>query len=87
MHTAQPDEGRPSRLFWRRNGPWKRTELTSDTVVHHWPVPHTDFLTQYSDYRVLPEMSHLIVMFDEQHPGGPDQGRGGGQRDGPEHGA
>ncbi len=33
-------------------------------VVHHWPTPHTDFLTQYIDYRVPPEKAHLIAMFD-----------------------
>jgi hypothetical protein len=59
-----PNEATPTRLFWHRNGPWKRTELTSDAVVHHWPTPHTDFLTQYIDYRVPPELTHLITMFD-----------------------
>ena len=33
-------------------------------MVHHWPAPHTDFLTQYLDYRVPPELTHLITMFD-----------------------
>jgi hypothetical protein len=57
---------RPPRpgCFWHHNRPWKRTELTSDAVVHHWPAPHTDFLTQYLDYRVPPEQAHLVAMFD-----------------------
>jgi len=59
-----PNEATPTRLFWYRNRPWKRTELTSDVVVHHWPTPHTDFLTQYIDYRVPPEQVHLVAMFD-----------------------
>jgi hypothetical protein len=59
-----PNEATPTRLFWHNNHPWKRTELTSDAVVHHWPAPHTDFLTQYIDYRVPPEQAHLIAMFD-----------------------
>ena len=59
-----PNEATPTRLFWHHNHPWKRTELTSDAVVHHWPAPHTDFLTQYLDYRVPPELAHLITMFD-----------------------
>jgi len=33
-------------------------------VVHNWPTVHTDFLTQVIDYRVPPEMFHLIAMFD-----------------------
>jgi hypothetical protein len=59
-----PNEATPTRLFWYHNRPWKRTELTSDVVVHHWPTPHTDFLTQYIDYRVPPEQAHLVAMFD-----------------------
>ena len=59
-----PNEATPTKLFWYRNGPWKRTELTSDSVVHNWPTPHSDFLTQVIDYRVPPELFHLIAMFD-----------------------
>jgi hypothetical protein len=59
-----PNEATPTRLFWHRNHPWKRTELTSDVVEHHWPTHHTDFLTQYVDYRVPAELTHLITMFD-----------------------
>src|SRR5215216_2142630 len=59
-----PNEATPTKLFWYGNGPWKRTELTSDVVLHHWPTVHTDFLTQVIDYRVPPEMFHLIAMFD-----------------------
>ena len=59
-----PNEATPTQLFWHRNGPWKRTVLSSDAVVHHWPTVHTDFLSQYIDYRVPPEMTHLIAQFD-----------------------
>ncbi len=59
-----PNEATPTKLFWYQNGPWKRTELTADSVVHNWPAPHTDFLTQVIDYRVPPDMTHLITQFD-----------------------
>jgi hypothetical protein len=59
-----PNEATETRLFWYENGPWKRTELTSDVVVHNWPTTHSDFLTQVIDYRVPPEMFHLIAQFD-----------------------
>src|ERR671932_1897065 len=59
-----PNEATPSKLFWYRNGPWKRTILSSDVVAHNWPTPHSDFLTQVIDYRVPPEMTHLIALFD-----------------------
>jgi hypothetical protein len=38
--------------------------LSRDVVSHNWPAPHSDFLTQAIDYRVPPEMTHLITMFD-----------------------
>ena len=59
-----PNEATPTKLFWYRNGPWKRTVLTSDVVTHNWPAPHSDFLTQVIDYRVPPEMVGLIAQFD-----------------------
>jgi hypothetical protein len=40
------DETAPTKLFWYRNGPWKRTELSRDVVAHNWPTIHSDFLTQ-----------------------------------------
>lgn len=59
-----PNEATPTRLTWHRNGPWKRTEITSDAVVHNWPTVHTDFLTQTIDYRVPPPMISAIAQFD-----------------------
>ncbi|MDP8967352.1 MAG: hypothetical protein M3N04_02000, partial [Actinomycetota bacterium] len=38
-----PNEATPTKLLWYRNGPWKRTLLTSDEVAHNFPMPHTDF--------------------------------------------
>jgi hypothetical protein len=59
-----PNEAMPTKLVWYRNGPWKRTELSSDVVAHNWPTVHVDFLTQVIDYRVPPDMFHLIAQFD-----------------------
>ncbi|MBT2523287.1 hypothetical protein [Arthrobacter sp. ISL-28] len=59
-----PNEATPTRLTWHRNGPWKRTEITSDAVVHNWPTVHTDFLTQTIDYRVPPHVISAIAEFD-----------------------
>jgi hypothetical protein len=59
-----PNEATTTKLFWYNNAPWKRTEISRDIVLHHWPTVHTDFLTQVIDYRVPPEMFHLIAQFD-----------------------
>ena len=59
-----PNEATPTKLFWYRNGPWKRTVVTSDVVTHNFPAPHSDFLTQVIDYRVPPEKLEEIGRFD-----------------------
>jgi hypothetical protein len=61
---GSPNEATPTKLFWYRNDPWKRTVLTSDSVMHNWPTIHSDFLTQVIDYRVPPEMFDAIAQFD-----------------------
>ena len=61
---GMPNEATPTKLFWYRNGPWKRTVLTSEVVVHNWPTIHSDFLTQVIDYRVPPEMFNAVAEFD-----------------------
>ncbi len=59
-----PNEATPTKFFWYRTGPWKRIELTSDAVVHNFPAPHSDFLTQYIDYQVPLGMFDVIAAFD-----------------------
>ncbi len=59
-----PNEATPTKLFWYRNGPWKRTVLTSDVVTHNFPSPHSDYLTQYIDYRVPADQFDALARFD-----------------------
>ncbi|MDP9384381.1 MAG: hypothetical protein M3P50_03940 [Actinomycetota bacterium] len=61
---APPNEATPTKLWWYRNGPWKRTLLTSDEIAHNFPMPHTDFLTQYIDYRVPVDRVDDVTQFD-----------------------
>ncbi len=58
------NEATPTKLFWYRNSPWKRTILSSDIVAHNRPTPHSDFLTQVIDYRVPPDKFDDIARFD-----------------------
>ncbi len=52
LQYGQPNEGTPTKLLWFDRAPWKRIQVTSDQVVHRFPSPHADFLTQYIDYEV-----------------------------------
>lgn len=59
-----PNELTPTRLLWFETGPWSRIELTADEVLHNFPTPHTDFLTQYVRYAIPPAMAGALVEFD-----------------------
>ncbi len=59
-----PNEATPTKLMWYRNGEWKRTVLTSDEVLHKFPSPHADFLTQWIDYKVPVDKFAVIGEYD-----------------------
>jgi hypothetical protein len=61
---GQPDEVAPSMLVWGPRGPWKRTVLHRDEVVHRFPAPHTDLLEQFVDYRVPVEKYSDVARYD-----------------------
>lgn len=59
-----PNEATPTKLFWYHRGPWKRILVTKDVLIHNFPAPHSDYLTQWIDYRVPVEMVDAITRFD-----------------------
>jgi hypothetical protein len=59
-----PNEATPTKLFWYRNGPWKRTVVRHDVVTHSFPALHSDFLTQYIDYPAPVDKADDITCFD-----------------------
>jgi hypothetical protein len=63
-HYGSPNEATPTKLFWYRTGHWARMELTADEVLHHFPTPHTDYLTQYVDYPIRYESAAALLEFD-----------------------
>jgi hypothetical protein len=59
-----PNEATPTKLFWYHRGPWKRILVTSDVLIHNFPAPHSDYLSQWIDYKVPVEMFDAIGRFD-----------------------
>ncbi len=59
-----PNEAIASRLIWYNNGPWKRTIVYRDEVLHNFPAPHTDVIEQFIDYSVPPEKFGELAEFD-----------------------
>ena len=59
-----PNEGTRYRLIWYYNGPWKRTEVTRDEIVHNFPAPHTDYITNWIDYRIPVDLATELTRYD-----------------------
>lgn len=59
-----PNEAMPSQLIWYNNGPWKRTIVYRDEVLHNFPAPHTDVIEQVIDYLVPPDKCSELAQFD-----------------------
>jgi hypothetical protein len=47
-----PNEVTDHMLVWNNNGVWKRTIVFREEVAHDFPMPHTDLLEQFIDFRV-----------------------------------
>ena len=59
-----PNEATPVRLIWYWNGPWKRTEVMRDEIVHNFPAPHTDYITNWINYHVPVERFSELARYD-----------------------
>ena len=64
LQYGQPHEATPTKLLWFDRAPWKRIQVTSDQVVHRFPTPHADFLTQYIDYEVPLDKFEELARYD-----------------------
>lgn len=61
---GQPDEVTPTMLMWHDNGPWKHTIIFREEFKHDFPVPHTDLLQQFIDYKVPLDKYDDMAMYD-----------------------
>lgn len=61
---GQPDVVSDRALVWYNNGPFVKTELMRDEVMHNWPMPHTDFMTQTVKHRVPADKADDLLQFD-----------------------
>lgn len=49
---GEPNGATAEMLVWNNNGPWKKTIVSRDTVLHNFPTPHPDLLEQSINYKV-----------------------------------
>src|SRR6185295_157552 len=51
-------------LGWHGAGKWKQMFLYRQEVEHKFPVPHTDFFEQFTEYKVPDGKFEQLAMFD-----------------------
>ncbi len=61
---GEPNEATPTKMFWYNTGSFTRIILTKDEIIHNFPTPHTDFLTEYIKYKVPADKAAELVEFD-----------------------
>ncbi len=61
---GQPHGVTPDMLVWNNNGPWKRTIVSKDTVLHNFPAPHPDLLEQFINYKVSADKYDDMAAYD-----------------------
>src|SRR6187402_700460 len=52
---GEPDEKTGSMMIWKNKGPWKKSVVFAKEDKHDFPMPHTDVLQQYVEYKVPAE--------------------------------
>src|SRR5690606_3236906 len=61
---GEPDEITASQLVWHNAGPWKRIVATRAFYTHNFPVPPTDSVESFIDYRVPTGKFNALAEFD-----------------------
>lgn len=61
---GEPDEVTERLLIWYNNGPWKKTIVSKEEVPHDFPMPHTDIVEQFIDYKVPADKFDDLAEYD-----------------------
>ena len=51
-------------VIWGKTGPWKRTVVFHTEMPHNFPMPHTDVMQQWVDYKAPSSMYDELAMYD-----------------------
>ena len=61
---GEPSEKTATMMIWNNTGQWKRTVIYAKEFKHDFPMPHTDVMEQWIDYKVPPEKFTDLGMYD-----------------------
>ncbi len=61
---GEPTAKTADMMMWKNTGQWKKTVVYAKEFKHDFPMPHTDVMQQWIDYKVPQEKFNELAMFD-----------------------
>ncbi|MDQ3140615.1 MAG: hypothetical protein M3Q56_00030 [Bacteroidota bacterium] len=61
---GEPEAKTADMMMWKNTGQWKKTVVYAKEFKHDFPMPHTDVMEQWIDYKVPQEKFNELAMFD-----------------------
>jgi hypothetical protein len=61
---GEPAEKTNTMMVWNNTGQWKKTIVYAKEFKHDFPMPHTDVMQQFIDYKVPQEKFSDLAKFD-----------------------
>jgi hypothetical protein len=61
---GEPAEKTADMMMWNNTGQWKRTVVYAKEFKHDFPLPHTDVMQQWIDYKVPQEKFSDLAKYD-----------------------
>ena len=61
---GEPTAKTADMMMWKNTGQWKKTVVYAKEFKHDFPMPHTDVMQQWIDYKVPQEKYSELAMFD-----------------------
>jgi len=61
---GEPTSKNADMMMWEKTGQWKKTVVYAKEYQHDFPMPHTDVMQQWIDYKVPHDKYDDLAMFD-----------------------
>jgi len=61
---GEPDAKTADMMMWKNTGQWTKTVVYGKESKHDFPMPHTDEMQQWIEFKVPAEKFNKIAMFD-----------------------
>jgi hypothetical protein len=61
---GEPEEKTGEMMMWKNTGQWKKTVIYAKEFKHDFPMPHTDVMQQWIDYKVPADKFADLAKYD-----------------------